>query len=193
MACGNSFSFMTMEARPLIELQSSPCDGSAPLDMIECGKQGRRRVSSISTAADSSSSLPLIPLSSSSGSDTEGSDTAESNDGTIDKSHVKSGKFPCPHCFQKFETEDALYQHDTCMAMPSDMASAALSGDSTLESVGVKLDGKIQCHHCNQKFDSEKALNLHCKFIHAQESEMNVGYTLVYEFDSSKSVTTSMA
>jgi len=165
-------------------LHCSPCHESAPLDMIECWKQGQRRVPSISTAADSSSS---------SGSDTEGSDTAESNDGTIDKSHVKSGKFPCPHCFQKFETEEALYQHDTCMVLPSDMASAALSGDSTLESVGMKLDGKIQCQHCNQKFDSEKALNLHCKFIHCQESEgINVGYTLVYEFDSSKSVNTSV-
>merc|ERR1719491_1406926 len=130
MACGNCFSFLTMESRPLVELQRSPCDESAPLDMIECGKKGSRRVSSrASTAADSGSS---------SGSDT---DTGESTDDTIDKSHVEpSGKFPCPHCFQKFDTQEALDQHDTCMVMPSDMASTALSGDSSLESVGLKLD-----------------------------------------------------
>lgn len=158
-------------------MEGTPCDEAAPLGVIESGKQDRRdSIDTASTAASADSSL---------GSESEESDT--------DNRGVKlSGtKFPCPHCFQKFETEGELYQHDKCMVMPSEMVDAAKSGNGTVISVGLKLDGKIQCPDCNQKFDTEKSLSMHCKFIHAQESLMNVGYTLVYEFDKSKHVGSS--
>lgn len=168
------------EARPRVELQGTPCDDVGPPSVIECGKQQRLRVSTCSTAASADSS---------SGSDFGGSDTAESGDGTIDRSCVNlSSKFRCPHCCQQFETEEALYQHDKCMNMPSEVVDSCSSGNGTILSVGVKLSGKIQCPDCSQKFDTVKALSLHCKFIHERGSLMNVGYTLVYEFKGSKHI-----
>jgi hypothetical protein len=211
MACGNCGSLsslwaqkkpMTMatshfqdEACPRVELQGTPCDEAKPLGAIEGGKQDRtlgRRISICSTSASSGSG---------SDSDTDGSDEPKSGDGTMDKSTVPevrdarssrrqySGRFGCPHCCQKFETAEALYQHDTCMIMPSNMADESRSGNGTILSVGLKLDGKIQCPHCIQKFDTEKALSMHCKFIH-DGAPFNAGYTLVYEFNGSKGIET---
>jgi len=182
MACGNCLP-MLWEAKKAMSMamamvsdEASPCDGAPSLCRL--GKQACRRVSTCSTTGSSGST---------SGSDPEGSDVSEPGDSTMDTSGMKvSGKFPCPHCFQKFETKEELCQHDACMIMPSDMDGAARSGDGSIRSVGVKLDGKIQCPDCNQKFDTEKALSMHCKFIHDRGSEMNIGYTLVYEFDKSK-------
>merc|ERR1711862_645041 len=42
----------------------------------------------------------------------------------------------------------------------------ALSGNGTIESVGVRLTGSNQCPDCRQKFDTEKVKQLHWKFIH---------------------------
>lgn len=42
----------------------------------------------------------------------------------------------------------------------------ALSGNGTVENVGIRLTGTKQCPDCNQKFDTEKAKELHWKFIH---------------------------
>lgn len=149
---------------------------ASPLCLIECGNQDLVGAFSTSTAGNGFISS----------SDTEDRDTE-----TMVESGAKmSGKFPCPHCFQKFMTEEALNQHDKCMTMPLEMVDAAKSGGCTLETVGLKLDGKIQCPDCKQKFGTEKALRLHCKYIH-DGAEFNAGYTLVYEFDSSKSVDTS--
>ncbi len=174
MACGNCGALMLWVQQKMFQDKVSE---------IECEKEVTRRISKGSTTAVSSSSSSCI-----SGGD---SDTDEAGNGTMDMSGVKlCGKFPCPHCLQKFETEEALYQHGTCMLMPSEMIDGARSGNGTLETVGVKLDGKIQCPACNQKFDTEKALSLHCKFIH-DGSEFNDGYTLVYEFDKHKDVSTS--
>lgn len=147
---------------------------------IEYEKEDHSQASHASTTVDS-----LICISCSEGeSDTDEADAMDNNGMKL------SGKFPCPHCFQKFETEEALYEHGTCMIMPSDMIDGARSGNGTVETVGVKLDGKIPCPACNQRFDTENALNLHCKFIH-DGAVFNVGYTLVYEFDSHKEVSTS--
>jgi hypothetical protein len=151
--------------------------------MIECEKQMLMQDSSnLSTAADSSDCVSSRDVD---------SDGDQAGEGSMARRGAKFvGKFPCPHCFQKFETEEALHQHDTCMIMPTEMCNAAMSGGGSIETVGVKLDGKIQCPACNQKFDTEKALRLHCKFIH-DGAEFNEGYTLVYEFDGSRSVDTS--
>jgi len=99
-----------------------------------------------------------------------------------------SGMFHCPHCNKKFLTAEALYQHDNCMDMPSELAAAFRSGNGTIASVGMKLSGKVPCLHCNQKFDTEKALSMHCKFIHDGVSMMNVGYSLSYDFNDGKRI-----
>jgi hypothetical protein len=100
----------------------------------------------------------------------------------------RSGMFHCPHCSNKFETAEALYEHDNCMNMPSEVADAARSGNGTIASVGMKLSGKVPCLHCNQKFDTEQALRMHCKFIHDRVSGMNEGYALTYDFNDSKRI-----
>jgi len=121
--------------------------------------------------------------------------TAKSDDGTIDERGAlqklpdkHSGMFHCPHCNKKFETAEALYHHDNCMDMPSEVGDAFRSGNGTIDSVGVKLCGKVPCLHCNQKFDTEQALSMHCKFIHDGGSMMNVGYTLSYQFNDSNRI-----
>lgn len=43
---------------------------------------------------------------------------------------------------------------------------AALSGDGTVDNVGIRLDGRVQCPDCNQKFDTQRATEIHWKFIH---------------------------
>lgn len=114
---------------------------------------------------------------------------SESTVGASHESVTKPfGNHQCPHCCQAFETAEALHQHDKCMIMPSDVIDAARSGNGTISSVGMKLDGKIQCSECKQKFDTEQALRTHCRFIHDRCVGMNIGYTLEYEFDSSKRI-----
>jgi len=119
----------------------------------------------------------------------------KSDDSSIDESGALqklpdkySGMFHCPHCCKKFGTAEALYQHDNCMDMPSELGDAFKSGNGTIDSVGMKLSGKVPCLHCNQKFDTEQALSLHCKFIHDGVSMMNVGYSLSYDFKDSKRI-----
>ena len=50
--------------------------------------------------------------------------------------------------------------------MPETMeiSKEAVSGNGTLEQVGIKLDGKMKCPHCRQMFSDDKALQLHLKF-----------------------------
>jgi len=119
----------------------------------------------------------------------------KSDDRSIDESSALqklpdkySGMFHCPHCCKKFATAEALYQHDNCMDMPSEVGDVFKSGNGTIDSVGMKLSGKVLCLHCNQKFDTEKALSLHCKFIHDGVSMMNVGYELTYDFNDSNRI-----
>ncbi|CAK0823594.1 unnamed protein product [Prorocentrum cordatum] len=51
-------------------------------------------------------------------------------------------------------------------AMPEtlEISKEAVSGNGTLENVGIKLDGKFKCPHCRQTFSDDKALQLHLKF-----------------------------
>jgi len=121
--------------------------------------------------------------------------TVKSDDRTIEDSDAlqklpnkKSGMFHCPHCCKQFRTAEALYEHDNCMDMPSEVGDAFRSGNGTIDSVGMKLSGKVPCLHCNQKFDTAQALSMHCKFIHDQVSDMNVGYALSYEFNETKRI-----
>jgi len=81
-----------------------------------------------------------------------------------------------------------MHEHDDCMDMPSEVGDAFRSGNGTIDSVGMKLSGKVPCLHCNQKFDTAQALSMHCKFIHDQVSDMNVGYALSYEFNETKRI-----
>jgi hypothetical protein len=113
---------------------------------------------------------------------------------TIDESDVlqkvpdkHSGMFHCPHCNKKFATAEALYQHDNCMDMPSEVGDAFRSGNGSIAAVGMKLSGMVPCLHCNQKFDTEQALSLHCKFIH-DGAIFNVGYALTYDFNDGKRI-----
>jgi len=47
-----------------------------------------------------------------------------------------------------------------------EISAAAVSGDGSVENVGIKMTGSFQCPECRQKFDTEKAKQLHWKFIH---------------------------
>lgn len=49
---------------------------------------------------------------------------------------------------------------------PTEISEAAMSGDGSVENVGIKLDGAFPCLECRQKFPTEKAQQLHWKFIH---------------------------
>jgi len=51
-------------------------------------------------------------------------------------------------------------------AMPETMevSKEAVSGDGTVENVGIKVDAKFKCPHCRQAFSEDKALQLHLKF-----------------------------
>jgi len=49
-----------------------------------------------------------------------------------------------------------------------------VSGDGTLENVGIKVDGKFQCQHCSQKFDSKQQRQIHHRFVHPPQ-EQQVG------------------
>jgi nitrate reductase (NAD(P)H) len=51
-----------------------------------------------------------------------------------------------------------------------ELSPESMSGDGTLENVGIKLTGGIQCPHCNQRFETELAQKMHCKFIHDPEN-----------------------
>jgi hypothetical protein len=42
----------------------------------------------------------------------------------------------------------------------------AVSGDGSLENVGLKLDAPVQCDCCRQRFMDVKSLALHKKFIY---------------------------
>lgn len=42
----------------------------------------------------------------------------------------------------------------------------ALSGDNTVENVGIRMSAKFGCTDCRQKFDTEDARKLHWRFIH---------------------------
>jgi hypothetical protein len=42
----------------------------------------------------------------------------------------------------------------------------ALSGDGSIDNVGIKLDGQVVCTECRQRFDSEDARKIHWRFIH---------------------------
>ena len=49
-----------------------------------------------------------------------------------------------------------------------EVTAAAMSGDGTVENVGIKTQASAihQCPDCRQKFDTEQAKKLHWKFIH---------------------------
>lgn len=49
---------------------------------------------------------------------------------------------------------------------PMEISEAAVSGDGTVENVGIRMEGEFQCADCHQKFESERAQRLHWKFIH---------------------------
>lgn len=51
----------------------------------------------------------------------------------------------------------------------------AVSGDGTLEKVGIKMKGKVQCSSCAQRFESQKFLELHVKYMHHLESPVAEG------------------
>jgi len=65
-----------------------------------------------------------------------------------------------------------IFQHPTTWMDPNakevkpGVAEEALSGDGTIQNVGVRLQGNFHCEHCRQRFDTEKAKALHYKFIH---------------------------
>jgi hypothetical protein len=42
----------------------------------------------------------------------------------------------------------------------------AVSGDGSLENVGLKLDAPVQCDCCRQRFMDHKSLALHKQFIY---------------------------
>eukprot|EP00928_Gymnodinium_smaydae_P034473 TRINITY_DN24411_c0_g1_i1.p1 TRINITY_DN24411_c0_g1~~TRINITY_DN24411_c0_g1_i1.p1 ORF type:complete len:305 (-),score=28.95 TRINITY_DN24411_c0_g1_i1:216-1130(-) len=54
----------------------------------------------------------------------------------------------------------------------ADVSPEAMSGDGTLANVGIKLDGGYACRHCHQRFCSDRALDMHCKFIHTSELQL---------------------
>lgn len=185
MACGNCCSFL-LWAPQKTQITTAALvqdDACARVQLQSMATVGGKQVKLHRSAS-------ICSTASGDGSDgnSEGGDTAMTDDDTTGSNVKLDCNFGCPHCFRRFETAEALYQHDTCMAMPSKMVDSAKSGDGSIVSVGLKLDGKIQCSHCSQKFDTEKALSLHCKFIHNGDSLMNTGYTLSYEFNSSKVV-----
>jgi len=47
-----------------------------------------------------------------------------------------------------------------------EISNDAVSGDGSVENVGIKMDGTFQCPECRQKFQSEQAKKLHWRFIH---------------------------
>eukprot|EP00930_Biecheleria_cincta_P064383 TRINITY_DN49966_c0_g1_i1.p1 TRINITY_DN49966_c0_g1~~TRINITY_DN49966_c0_g1_i1.p1 ORF type:complete len:380 (+),score=45.94 TRINITY_DN49966_c0_g1_i1:104-1141(+) len=47
-----------------------------------------------------------------------------------------------------------------------EISDAAMSGDGTLENVGIKINGQFQCRECRQNFDSDRARTTHRNFIH---------------------------
>jgi len=47
-----------------------------------------------------------------------------------------------------------------------EISAGAMSGDGTVENVGVRMTAAFPCPDCRQKFDTEKAKQLHWKFIH---------------------------
>eukprot|EP00929_Paragymnodinium_shiwhaense_P104755 TRINITY_DN69463_c0_g1_i1.p1 TRINITY_DN69463_c0_g1~~TRINITY_DN69463_c0_g1_i1.p1 ORF type:complete len:521 (-),score=71.27 TRINITY_DN69463_c0_g1_i1:218-1705(-) len=54
----------------------------------------------------------------------------------------------------------------TARRTASAVCGEALSGDGTLEHVGIRLTGKFQCAECQQRFDSERAERMHWRFVH---------------------------
>jgi len=51
------------------------------------------------------------------------------------------------------------------VVMP-EISAMAVSGDGSLENVGLKLDAPVQCDCCRQRFMDVKSLALHKKFIY---------------------------
>ncbi|CAK0842016.1 unnamed protein product [Prorocentrum cordatum] len=49
-------------------------------------------------------------------------------------------------------------------AKAMEISKEAVSGNGTLENVGIKLDGQFKCPHCRQTFSDDKARQLHLKF-----------------------------
>jgi sulfite oxidase len=47
-----------------------------------------------------------------------------------------------------------------------EITEEAMSGDNTVENVGIKMDAKFGCDVCRQRFPTEEAKKLHWKFIH---------------------------
>lgn len=47
-----------------------------------------------------------------------------------------------------------------------DVSKLALSGDGSVENVGIKLDAPFQCPDCRQRFVTKPALDIHWRFIH---------------------------
>jgi len=47
-----------------------------------------------------------------------------------------------------------------------EISADAISGDGTLQNVGVRTCGNFQCPDCGQKFDTEQALAVHWRFTH---------------------------
>merc|ERR1712046_147254 len=44
------------------------------------------------------------------------------------------------------------------------ITTEAISGDGSLENVGIKTDGPFKCERCSQRFSSEAAKKMHWKF-----------------------------
>eukprot|EP00928_Gymnodinium_smaydae_P013139 TRINITY_DN14796_c0_g2_i1.p1 TRINITY_DN14796_c0_g2~~TRINITY_DN14796_c0_g2_i1.p1 ORF type:complete len:424 (+),score=87.21 TRINITY_DN14796_c0_g2_i1:77-1348(+) len=47
-----------------------------------------------------------------------------------------------------------------------DLGEEAMSGDHTIEHVGIKMDGLFQCKDCNQRFAGDRARQIHWKMCH---------------------------
>mmetsp|Transcript_66988 Transcript_66988/g.119138 ORF Transcript_66988/g.119138 Transcript_66988/m.119138 type:complete len:148 (-) Transcript_66988:46-489(-) len=68
------------------------------------------------------------------------------------------------------------------------ISEAAMSGDGSLDNVGIRIQGCLNCPECNQRYDTERALSLHIKFTHGdkvvrvitlqRDGESLVGYSL---------------
>jgi hypothetical protein len=55
---------------------------------------------------------------------------------------------------------------DSSKADTMEISPEAMSGDGTIEHVGIKVDGKFKSPVTNQTFDSQEALDLHLKYLH---------------------------
>jgi len=54
------------------------------------------------------------------------------------------------------------------------ISSEAMSGDGSLENVGIKMNGKFKSPVTNQTFDTQEALDLHLKYLHDPKKASNL-------------------